>query len=181
MGMVKTRKTAFRLKTVSLFSVSLLTLMLAAAAFAQNDTVVHWRGMAGVITAPGTDNPVGQIHSGAGPWTARGGSARVNLQTGEGAFDIEGLVLNGGNSTGSPGAVTSVVGTLVCNAGSPAGATEAAIDTSAVTLSSEGNAELSFKINVPQNCRNPLFLVRVPSGRWIATATRPSEGVKAGY
>jgi hypothetical protein len=62
--------------------VCLLLLPLCAGAFAQNDTVVRWRGMEGVITAPGIDNPVGQIHSGAGPWTARSGSARIDLATG---------------------------------------------------------------------------------------------------
>ena len=52
----------------------------AASAFAQNDNVVRWHEVVGVITAPGVDNPVGgttdnsgnkinQIHSGAGPWT----------------------------------------------------------------------------------------------------------------
>jgi len=96
----------------------LLLLTLCAGAFAQTDTVVRWRGMEGVITAPGVDNPVGQIHSGAGPWTTRSGSARMNLATGNGSFDVEGLVLNGGNASGTPGAVTSVIGTLVCNPGS---------------------------------------------------------------
>jgi hypothetical protein len=161
--------------------VCLLLLMLCAGAFAQNDTVVRWRGMEGVITAPGVDNPVGQIHSGAGPWTARSGSARIDLETGNGSFEVEGLVLNGGSASGTPGSVTNVVGTLVCNAGSPAGTTETAIDTPAAALSSAGNAELSFKINVPAACNNPLFLIRVPSGRWIATGTKPSTSPKSNY
>src|SRR5436190_23809879 len=94
--------------------VCLLSLALCTGAFAQSDTVIRWRGIEGVITAPGVDNPVGQIHSGAGPWTTRGGNARINLATGSGSFEVEGLVLNGGTSTGTPGAVTTVVGTLVC-------------------------------------------------------------------
>ncbi len=44
-----------------------LALLVCTGAFAQSDTVVRWRGIEGVITAPGVDNPVGQIHSGAGP------------------------------------------------------------------------------------------------------------------
>jgi hypothetical protein len=147
-----------------------LSLMLCAAAFAQSDTVASWRGIEGVITTPGVDNPVGQIHSGTGPWTTRNGHARINLTTGEGSFEVEGLVLNGGTASGTPGAVTNVVGTLVCNPGSTQGL-EAVIDTPATSLSSSGNAELSFKISVPVACRNPLFLVRVPNGRWIATGT----------
>src|SRR5881394_263251 len=130
-------------------NVCLLSLMLCAGTFAQSDPTIRWRGMEGVITAPGVDNPVGSIHSGAGPWTARSGGARINMSTGEGSFEIEGLVLNGSAFSGSPGAVTSVVGTLVCNAGSTSGAVEAAVDTPATSLSADGNAELSFKINVP--------------------------------
>ena len=159
----------------------LLLLTLCAGAFAQTDTVVRWRGMEGVITAPGVDNPVGQIHSGAGPWTTRSGSARINLATGNGSFDVEGLVLNGGNASGTPGPVTSVIGTLVCNPGSPAGTVEAAIDTPAVALSPVGDAELSFKINVPATCNNPVFLIRVLSGRWIATGTKPATSSKSNY
>jgi len=158
--------------------VFLLSLTLCAGAFAQTDTVVRWRGIEGVITAPGVDNPVGQIHSGAGPWTVRNGNARINLNTGEGSFEIEGLVLNGGSASGSPGPVSAVVGTLVCNPGTGG---ETAIDTPTADLSAEGNAELSFKINVSVACNNPLFLIRVPSGRWIATGTKPASSSKFHY
>jgi hypothetical protein len=159
----------------------LLLLTLCIGAFAQTDATVRWRGMEGVITAPGVDNPVSQIHSGAGPWTARSGSAGINLASGHGSFDVEGLVLNGGLATGTPGAVTSVIGTLVCNAGSPSGTAEAVIDTPATPLSASGDAELSFKINVPVVCNNPLFLIRVPAGRWIATGTKPASSSGSGY
>jgi hypothetical protein len=159
----------------------LLSIMLCAGAFAQTDTSVRWRGMEGVITAPGVDNPVGQIHSGGGPWTTRSGSASIDLSTGNGAFDVEGLVFNGSTFSGTTGTVTSVVGTLVCNAGSPAGTVETAIDTPATALSPAGNAELSFKINVPATCGNPLFLIRVPAGRWIATATKPASSSRSNY
>ena len=161
--------------------VYLLSLMLCARAFAQSDTVVHFRGMEGVITAPGVDNPVSQIHSGGGPWTTRGGNARINLDTGAGFFEVAGLVLNGGTASGTPGPVTSVIGTLVCNPGSPAGSAEAIINTPATQLSDEGNAELSFKISVPPACNHPLFLIRVPSGRWIATGTKPATSSKSHY
>jgi hypothetical protein len=158
-----------------------LLLAVCTGAFAQTDTVVRWRGIEGVITAPGVDNPVGQIHSGAGPWTTQDGNARINLDTGEGSFEVEGLVLNGGTASGTPGPVTSVLGTLVCNPGSPAGSVEAVIDTPAAALNAAGNAELSFKINVPPACNHPLFLIRVASGRWIATGTKPATGTKSRY
>src|ERR1700751_3832797 len=105
--------------------VCLLLLTLCAGAFAQTDTVVRWRGIAGVVTAPGVDNPVGQIHSGAGPWTTRNGKARVNLDTGEGSFEVEGLLLNVGSASGTTGPVTGVIGTLVCNPGNAWGSAEA--------------------------------------------------------
>jgi hypothetical protein len=161
--------------------VCLLLLALCSGAFAQNDRIVRWRGMEGVISAPNVDNVVGQIRSGAQPWTARGGAARIDLSTGNGSFEVDGLVMNGGNSSGSPGPVTNVMGTLVCNAGSPSGTTETAVDTPSAALSPTGDAELSFRINVPANCNNPLFLIRVASGRWIATATKPSSIAKSNY
>jgi hypothetical protein len=136
------------------------------------DTFVRWQQVVGVITAPNVDNPVAGISSGTSPWTTRGGDARINLTTGEGSFDVEGLVLNGGNATGTTGPITSVVGTLVCNPGGDSANAPAqlAIDTPAVALNAMGNAELSFKINVPQTCTNPLFLIRIPQFglRWIA-------------
>ena len=162
-------------------NVCLLSLALCAGAFAQTDTVVRWRGIEGVITAPGIDNPVGQIHSGAGPWTTKSGSARINLDTGEGSFEVEGLVLNGGNASGTPGQVASVIGTFVCNPGNALGSPETAIDTPAVSLSAAGDAELSFKINIPAVCNNPLFLIRVGSGKWIATGTKPATAPKSHY
>ncbi len=159
-----------------------LALVLCAGAYAQSDTVIRWRGVEGLITAPGVDNIIGQIHSGTGPWTVRSGSARINMTTGEGSFEVEGLVLNGGVSTGTPGAVTGVVGTLVCNAGSPQGTTETALDSQVAALNSTGDAELSFKLNIPAVCNNPLFLIRVPAGRWIATGVKTSvEPLKFRY
>jgi hypothetical protein len=159
----------------------LLPLVVCAGAFAQSNTV-RWHDIVGVITAPGVDNPVGQIHSGAGPWTTRSGSAHINLSTGAGSFDVEGLVLDGGNASGTPGAVKSVVGTLVCNPGSTTGAVEADIDTPAADLSAVGDAELSFRINAPATCNNPVFLIRVAGAlKWIATGTRPTTGMNFGY
>ncbi len=170
---------------------SVALVLMAASAFAQNSSVVRWTSMAGVITAPGIDNPVGgttdstgakvnQIHAGAGPWTTRGGSARVNLTTGEATFDVEGLVLNGGNSSGTPGPINSVVGTLVCNPGTT---TQAVLDSPATPLSSTGNADLSFRLTVPSACANPVFLIRIPQAglRWIATGTSPVAGNGFGY
>jgi hypothetical protein len=131
---------------VNKLSLTLSLVVIAGSAFAQNNNntvVVRWRQIIGNITAPGIDNPVAgvtdangnitnPIHSGTLPWTTKGGSARVNLSTGEGSFDVEGLVLNGGNATGTTGPINSVVGTLVCDPGAP---NQAILDTQAVDLS----------------------------------------------
>jgi hypothetical protein len=153
-----------------------LTLLFASSVFAfdLDDSLVRWRNIVGVITAPGVDNPVGTIHAGAGPWTVRSGRASVNLSTGATLFEVEGLTLNGGNSTGTPGPVSAVIGTLVCNSGT---ATVAILDTTAVTLNVHGDAEFSGHLqNIPVTCANPLFLVRIAApagaaGRWIGAAT----------
>jgi hypothetical protein len=153
----------------------LLPLTLCAAAafgFDNDELVVRWNSIVGVITAPAVDNPVGTIHAGAGPWSVRSGRARVNLLTGAAFFDVDGLVLNGGNSTGTPGPVTAVIGTLVCHAGTAA---PTILDTAAVSINVHGDAQFSGQIaGIPATCDNPLFLIRIATpagaaGRWIAT------------
>lgn len=153
-----------------------LALLLAPAAlFAQQsgDSVVQWERIVGVITAPNVDNPVAGIRAGAGPWTTRDGHARVDLLTGRASFDVEGLVLVGGNASGTPGPVTTVTGTVVCNPGT---SSQEIIDTAQVTLSPEGNAHFrGYLDRLPGACASPLFLVRIgdtplaAAGRWLGT------------
>jgi hypothetical protein len=148
-------------------SVMLFMLLLAPAAFAQggDDAVVRWKTIVGVITAQGVNNPVSpNIKSGTFAWSTRGGHARVNLATGTVGFDVEGLVINGSSFSGTPGPITSVTGTLVCNAGSDQ---EFTLDTQPVTLSALGDAKFTGKLsNGPITCENPLFLIRIfsPAG-----------------
>jgi hypothetical protein len=145
----------------------------SAFGWVENATVVRWASIVGVITAPGVDNPVAGIHAGAGPWSVRNGHARVNLSNGNTTFDVDGLVLNGSNSSGTPGPVTAVTGTLVCNGGTT---TPSILDTTPVRLSTQGDAHFSGQISgIPATCDNPLFLIRIAvpagaAGRWIATA-----------
>lgn len=153
-----------------------LCLISASAAFAldNDDSTVLWKSIVGVITIPGVDNPVAGIRAGATPWSVRSGRARANLSTGAASFEVEGLSINGGNSTGTPGPISAVTGTLVCNAGAT---TQAVLDTAAVPLNAHGDANFSGQLqNIPATCSNPLFLVRIASpagaaGRWIATGT----------
>jgi hypothetical protein len=147
-----------------------------------SDSIVQWKHIVGVITAPSINNPVGGIPAGAGPWSVAEGHARVDLSTGQASFEVHGLVLNGSNSSGTPGPVNSVTGTLVCNTGA---ATQTVRDTTEVRLTAEGNAHFRGEITgIPGVCENPAFLVRIgPSfpvaaavGRWLATGAVRSTG-----
>ncbi len=137
-----------------------------------DDDVVRWRSIVGVITTPGVNNPVAGINAGATAWTTHSGRASVNLQSGLTSFEVEGLVINGTNSTGTPGPITAVEGTLVCGAGSPS---QVVLDTTPVPLSVHGDARFFGHLSgVPASCVNPLFLVRIAApagaaGRWIGT------------
>ncbi len=89
---------------------TLFLVLFASASYAQ--TVLRWQQIVGNITAPGVDNPVAGISTGGLPWTTTGGTATVNLSTGAVAFQVQGLVLNGGNASGTPDGVQNVMGTF---------------------------------------------------------------------
>src|SRR5215831_9535908 len=134
-------------KMFALFAV----LCCAVGAFAHNndDAVVRWRSIVGVITALNVDNPVGDIHSGTFAWQARSGRASVNLSTGAASFEVEGLTINGSVFSGTPGPIDAVTGTLVCTADR----TQTVIDTPAVPLNVHGDARFSGHIaGIPASC-----------------------------
>jgi hypothetical protein len=148
--------------------------LISSASFATGAAAatVRWDYLAGVITAENVNNPVGNIDSGTFAWSVESGKASVNLSTGTTSFKVDGLVINGQVFSGTPGPVTEVVGTLVCNAGEQ---TQVVLDTEKVPLDQRGDAHFSGRIqNVPEACDNPLFLIRIATpagaaGRWIAT------------
>ena len=167
-----------------------LGLMFAASpAFAQHHgnppaspTTVRWSDIVGVITAQGVFNPVSDnISSGNFAWSTSAGRASVDLATGAMSFNVQGLVINGTPFSGTPGPITAVTGTLVCN---PGAQTEMAIDSAAVPLDAQGDAKFNGTIGaIPAVCANPLFLVRiaVPTGavgRWIATGAVRTGGTQ---
>jgi len=160
------------------FFTALLSLMLASAALADDsNSVASWRSIVGVITAQNVDNPVADIHSGTFAWTTSHGQAAVDLNSGAAFFQVQGLVINGTQFSGTPGPITQVIGTLVCNAGETdnGNSIETVFDTPPVSLSARGNAGFSGSLGpITGPCHNPLFLVRIAQpagafGRWIAT------------
>jgi hypothetical protein len=151
---------------------AVLSVLLLASAFAGEDNVVRWARIVGVITALNVDNPVGNISSGTFPWTTRSGIARVNLTNGVVHWEVDGLVINGAVFSGTPGPITAVRGTLVCNAGT----TQTVFNTASRPLTVHGDAQLIGQLGgVPTiACGNPIFLIRIAApagaaGRWIAT------------
>jgi hypothetical protein len=178
------------------FVMALLCGSSVLAAGHDNDSGVSWRNIAGVISAPGIDNPVAtvtdrdghvltQIHSGTLPWVVRNGAALVDLTTGAVEFNVRGLVLIGGNASGTAGPINQVVGTLVCNPGSTdANQPQAIVDTPPVALSAVGNARFDGELTeaLPSPCGDPLFLIRIGpafgsfAGRWLATGVEPHFG-----
>src|ERR1700736_3092151 len=163
-------------KMLALFVV----LCCAVGAFANdNDAVVRWQTIVGNITVSNAD-AVGGINPGTTPWSTLGGRASVNLATGHVSFDVEGLVLNGGNATGTPDGVDQVEGSLICDAGQQ---DPTIFTTLPVPLDARGNAEFSGTFNAPPaTCNNPLFLIRIgpdlpgANQRWIATGAVRSFG-----
>jgi hypothetical protein len=150
----------------------LLLAFSASASFAQDASVVRWQRIGGVVTAPGINNPVGGISSGTLPWSTTAGAARVNFRTGSVFFFVEGLVLGGGNAIGTTGPVASVLGTLVCNVGGTDAPAQQVLDTPAVPLSPEGNAQFSGVFASIPTCSKPVFLIRAGT-RWIAAGAVP--------
>ena len=86
------------------------------------------------------------------PWTATGGQAEVNLDTGKLTFTVHGLVLAedfGCCNIGTPSLVTKVKGTLVCNDTSR---DRELVDTEAVRLRTTGDATFSGRVDLPTSC-----------------------------
>jgi hypothetical protein len=153
-------------RLAALFGISVGFAAVLAPASARADDVVRWKTVIGIIQA---GNVVAGIGGGGQPWSTTGGEAKVNLRTGHLEFSVRGLVLAGGNTIGTPGAINQVKGTLVCGA---ATTTPAAVDGPLVPLSPTGDAQFSGDIGtLPDACANPsdtVFLVRIAANRWIA-------------
>ena len=137
------------------------------------DMVVEWKQVIGIIQAGNTvGSGTGKVTGGGAPWTTRGGSAEVNLSTGRLQFQVQGLVLAGGNAIGTPDNVTMVKGTLVCDTTGTANGNSTLVDTPLVPLSAQGDAKFRGDLGtLPLACVNEpnlAFLMRTGGGAWLA-------------
>ena len=107
-----------------------------------------------------------------GPWSARGGRVRIDPDYGTIDFNVDGLVLASGNAIGTPGTVTQVKGTLICDTdGSASGGNSVVVETPLVPLDDQGDARFHGSVGaLPAVCTSEAdvaFLIRTASGRWI--------------
>jgi hypothetical protein len=105
------------------------------------------------------------VPSGGAPWVIKHGLG-VITDDGRVRVDVRGLVLPIANNT--PGPVTEVSASVVCS-------DAVAATSGAVPLSTEGNAEIRTKLQLPSSCFGAIILVRVavagstsPTAPWIA-------------
>jgi len=151
-----------KVRTVLLMSLCALPLM-SAASFARDRDTTEWKTIIGIKQA---GNVVDGISGGGQPWSTLGGEASVDLRRGEIEFEVRGLVLAGGNSIGTPGAVVSVAATVVCGVG-------VSVATPQVPLSAQGDAQFEGLVALPPGCNgtNIGFLLTAPNGQWIANGS----------
>ena len=152
---------------------------ISGTALANNDDVLKWQSVIGIIQGGNTvGSGTGAVTSNGQPWSALGGQVRVDPDTGRIDFRVNGLVFAGGNSIGTPGTVAQVKGTIVCDtngsASSPVG-NSVFVDTPLVDLSEDGDAEFHGTVGpLPAVCSTEpdvAFLIRTASGKWIGNAT----------
>ncbi len=160
-----------------IFLVAGLTATITSPLAFADDNATRWQTIVGLhqvnnVVGSGT----GQVTGGAQPWSTLGGNAAVDLGSGRASFGVRGLVFAGGNTIGTPGTVTAVKGTLVCDTdGSAGGGNSVLVDTPLVPLDEEGNASFSGNLGaLPSVCATEpdiAFLIRIGAGRWIANGS----------
>jgi hypothetical protein len=160
------------MKTLTTTAVgALLLFVFASPSQADDSGLVRWKKIIGVAQAVNVVGNAPNTATGGGqPWSTLDGSAVVNLNDGVVDFEVRGLVLAGGNAIGTPDNVTNVVGTLVC--GLMPNETTTLIDTQAVPLSAQGDAEFFGTFNSSTSscsATDVAFLVRNAAGTeaWI--------------
>ena len=158
-------------------TLALGTTLFGSVARADGGDTVRWQAVNGIVAAGNVvGTGTGASTGGPTPWSTLDGHARVDLARGRFDFEVRGLVLAGGNAIGTPGAVTQVKGTLVCDTdGSASGGNSVFVDTPLVELSERGDARFEGTLGpLPASCTSEpdmAFLVRVAAGKWIANGS----------
>jgi hypothetical protein len=153
-----------------------LALAIGLGAAGTPTQVVRWESFVGnirAVAAGAVGSGTGAVQPAGAPWVATGGTARVDLATGQLLFQIKGLVLADTSGVGTPGNNPEVVGTLVCDAdGSASGGNSVLVSTPKVTLTAQGEAQFSGSLGtLPAVCSSEpdtAFLVRSVAGPWFA-------------
>jgi hypothetical protein len=166
-----------------LFSTLALSLSFFTASAASQ--TVSWKQIVGIIPENNVvGSGTGAVSGGFLPWTTTEGAAQVDLRNANLEFVVRGLVFAGGGpgiTIGTPGPVTAVNGTLVCDVdGSASDGNSVLVQTPSVPLSLTGDAFFHGKLgSLPSVCTSETdiaFLVRVTAfsgnsvaqGPWIA-------------
>jgi hypothetical protein len=157
--------------------------------------MLQWQTILGVTqTGDQVGVGTGAVFGGA-PWETLGGLAIVNVKTSGVTFNVRGLILSVGSVAalgatgvpiGTPGGVTEVKGTLVCDVDGTANSGNSIdIDTPATALDAQGNAQFSGKFvsHLPALCssgKDDAFVIRIVepaafAGAWIAFGAVLSE------
>jgi len=161
-------------RTPLLSALAIAAAGVSAPSIADSDNTARWATVIGIMQAGNTvGSGTGQVQGGGQPWSTLGGNASVDLRNGRVDFEVRGLVLAGGNTIGTPGAITEVKGTLVCDTnGSAGGGNSVLVDTPLVPLDEEGDARFHGPVGpLPPACTSEsdiAFLIRIGAGRWIA-------------
>jgi hypothetical protein len=171
-------QTLFR-KSLIVSGLALGAALIGGNASADPGDNLRWQSVIGIAQAGNVVGTGTGAVTGAGVWSAQGGHVKVDPDKGKIDFEVNGLVLAGGNSIGTPGTVTQVKGTLVCDTdGSASGLNSVIVDTPPVDLSDEGDAQFHGSVGaLPAVCATEpdiAFLIRAgatATAKWIANGT----------
>ena len=140
--------------------------MLAGVASADEN-----RGFQGQVLGSAVGEHVAGIPSGGAPWVVANSAFNV-AASGEIQVEIRGLLISSGPFLNTVGPVTMVSASLVCN-------DVVSATTSAVPLSSAGDASIHDRVAVPARCIAPALLIRVAAITAGPVANGPFIAVNA--
>ncbi len=132
-----------------------------------SEKLVRWQTIVG-IPVPGDTVGEGRglIRGAETPWTSTGGFAELSLTRENLRFTAEGLALATGDAIGTPGSVTEVLGTIVCDTDGSAWGHSAVVETPLILLDKHGKATFNGSVApLPLECFTEpdiAFLVRIP-------------------